>query len=215
MSRLSFTSSPRTSSLRVSRRTGLLCVLALGSIVGSAALTGCSSGSSTTATNNGNNGSNGSNGSTGVAGRGTINLTFSNPSGTNATTSAFQSSMASGALGIGAADVHNLGVSGGSVSGSVIRTILLNVLSNGTAVVGTSYPFSDTSPTTLSYTEASTSGGTPKLWLATSGSVVVDSVTGKTYKLHIVNAAMSTGSNNDSASTGSFTLNGTAEVTVP
>lgn len=202
---------------RSSRHTGLLCALALAGVVGSATLTGCSSGSSTTTPTNGTTGTTGTTGNP-AAGRGTINLTFSSPAGTNASTAAFQSSQATGALAAGAAGLNNLTVSGSAVAGSTIRVAMIEVLSSGTAVVGKSYPFTDSAGGdfgTLSYTEASTSGGTPSVWIAKGGNVIVDSISGKTYKLRVVDARMTTGEGNDSASTGSFTLNGTAEVTVP
>ncbi len=53
------------------------------------------------------------------------------------------------------------------------------------------------------------------VWVATGGSAVVDSITGKNYKVRIVNAVFTTGDGNNSGATGSFTVNGTVDATLP
>ena len=213
-----------------SRRPALM--LALTAFVASPcalALTGCGgsgtsaslipSGSATGTT--GTSGTSGATGTTPAAGKGVISLTFSSPSGTNADTSAFQTSTAGGGLGLGAAGLNNLTVAGSAQSGSGLRVAQIILDTSGTAVVNTPYSANSQASTlagTISLTQTPISGtsvGTPSVWLSSGGTIYVDSITGKTYKLRLVDVTMIKGEGDDSASMGSFTLNGTATVTVP
>lgn len=103
-----------------------------------------------------------------------------------------------------------------NTSGSRGITLLVNT---NDLKAGKSYSLDDSVPdssnfATLAYTETQGTA-VPKAWTASGGSIVIDSISGKTYKVRIVNATMITDDTNDTTATGSFTLNGGGTVTTP
>ena len=178
----------------------LASTLAILSLIGGSMLVGCGGGGGSTPPNN-NPG----------AGTGGVSATFSNASGTNANTSAFQSSQVLAQTSSGAFTLLN--ITGTNISGSTSRTFLISLADNGPIQAGKTYTFASPSPSTLSYTESA--GATAHGWVATGGSAIVDSITGKNYKVRLVNATLTSGEDNGSGATGSFTVNGTANVTLP
>ncbi len=184
----------------------MMSALAVLTLVGGAMLAGCDGGGSTTGTPGAGAG----------AGKGVVNATFSNASGTNANTTAFQSNIAQGLTSSGAGGFTLLNITGPSISGATSRTFAISLAENGAIQTGKTYTFSATgvnSVSTLTYTQAGLSGA--PTWIASGGSAIVDSITGKNYKLHFTNVTFTTGADNNSGATGSFTVNGTADVTLP
>lgn len=182
-------------------KTPMLAAFALLSVVGGALLTGCGTGS----------GSNGNNNHTPASGTGTFTATFSNASGTNATTSAFTAGTVMPLTSSGAFTLLN--VTGTKISGTSSRTFTLSLAESGPIQVGKSYPFASPSASTLTYTD--TALATAHAWAATGGSATVDSITGKNYKIRIVNATFTTDADNTSGATGSYTVNGNVDATLP
>ena len=134
--------------------------------------------------------------------------------GTNANTSAFQATTVQPLTNTGAFTLFN--VTGIRISGTTSRTFAVSLAESGPIQVGKTYTFSDTgitSANTLTYTD--TNVGTAHIWLASGGSAIVDSITGKNYKLRLIDVTFVTGTDNTSGSTGSFTVNGAANVTLP
>ena len=170
-------------------------------MVGGMLLTGCSNG----------NGGASSAPPPPASGSGTFNATFSNASGTNATTSAFSASRVTPLTSSGAFTLFN--VTGTSISGANSRTFALSLAESGPIQVGKTYTFASPSASTLTYTESAMA--TAHGWSATGGSAIVDSITGKNYKIRLVNTAFTTGEDNGSGATGSFTVNGTVDATLP
>lgn len=89
---------------------------------------------------------------------------------------------------------------------------------------GESYPLQNTNlfaPGYLQYAQSDDAIVQPKtyLWSATSGTLKVDAVDGKTVSFSYVNAVMSpkndTGNPNNATSVGTFTLNGSGKVELP
>ncbi len=180
----------------------LAYTLAVLSLIGGTMLVGCGGSG---------NGPSGQNPSTGTGG---VTATFSNLSGTNANTSAFQSTNALAATSAGAFTLFN--ITGTNISGSNSRTFTISLVDTGPVQAGKTYTFSSTginSASTLTYVQSGLSGAPG--WVATGGTAVVDSITGKNYKLRVVNATFAAGADNTSGATGSFTVNGTADVTLP
>ncbi len=197
---------PMSGRMNMNRRTALLfSTFAVLSLVGGALLTGCGGGSSP---------STGGGGTGGGAGNGTFSATFSNVASTNATTSAFQATTVQPLTSTGAFTLFN--VTGTRIAGTTSRTFALSLAENGPIQAGKTYTFSATgvaSANTLTYTD--TDLGTAHVWLASGGSAIVDSITGKNYKLRLIDVTFITGADNTSGSTGSFTVNGAANVTLP
>jgi len=181
----------------------MLAAFALLSVVGSALLTGCGTG-------NGNSGNNGNNNNP-AAGTGTFTATFSNASGTNATTSAFTATRVTPLTSSGAFTLLN--VTGTSISGTSSRTFTLSLAESGPIQAGKTYTFASPSASTLTYTD--TALATAHAWAASGGSAIVDSITGKNYKIRIVNATFTTDADNTSGATGSYTVNGNVDATLP
>lgn len=183
------------------RKASLLVALAALTLVVSASLTGC--------------GSSGGSASAGsglpAAGSGTFTATFSNAVGTNATTSAFTAATVMPATASGALTLVNF--TGTSISGTTSRTFTLSLAESGPVQVGKTYTFASPSASTLTYTDTVLTTG--HIWGATGGSAIVDSITGKNYKVRIVNATFTTDADNDSGATGSFTVNGSINATLP
>lgn len=184
------------------RRALLLALPSLCALLGGTLLTGC-----------GGNGSGSATGGTPppAAGTGTFTATFSNASGTNATTSAFTASTVQPATSSGSITLVNF--TGTSISGATSRTFALSLADTGPIQVGKTYSFVSPNVSTLTYTD--TNFTTAHGWSATGGSAIVDSISGKTYKVRILNATFTTDSDNDSGATGSFTVNGTVNATLP
>ncbi len=156
-------------------------------------------------------------GTTPAASNGTLDLTFSNPSGTNADTSAFHASSAMGGLSQGSFSVFT--IAGFVQAGGNLRTAQIVLTTSGGPQPGTTYTIGGDSANSLTFTQqplSAAAAGTASGWGATSGSFIVDSVTGKTYNLRLVNVTMSTLADDPrNTATGSYTLNGTATVTLP
>jgi hypothetical protein len=182
----------------------LLAPLAALSLVGGMLLTGCGGGGGSSSPAPGAPGAPGS-------GTGTFNVTFSNPSGTNAMTSAFSASKVLAQTNSGAITLLN--ATGFYVSGANTRSFTLGLEESGPIQAGKSYTFVSPSASTLTYTESAI--GTAHGWTASGGSAIVDSITGKNYKIRIVNATFTTSPDNNSGATGSFTINGTVDATLP
>ena len=200
-------SSPLRSFSRLSLRhkAGTLAAVAALCLVGGTLLTGCGGGDSSSAPAPGPGTGTGSGG---------VQATFSRAAGTNANTAAFQSTNVLAANSAGAFTILN--ITGTNISGSTSRTFVIALVNGGPIQAGKTYNFSSTgidSASTLTYTESAV--GTAHAWVATGGSAIVDSVTGKNDKLRIVNATMEAGADNTSGATGSFTVNGTADATLP
>lgn len=195
------------SSVPTRRKARFLSALAALTLVGGALLTGCGGSG---------NGSSNQGSQLPAAGKGVVSATFSAASGTNADTSAFQSNIAQALTSSGAGGFTLLNVTGIITAGTTSRSLLISLADNGPIQVGKTYTFSNTginSVSTLTYLQAG-AGGAPG-WLASGGSAVVDSITGKNYKLHLTNVTFTTIADNNSGATGSFTVNGTADVTLP
>jgi len=181
----------------------MLAAFTLLSVVGGALLTGCGTGNGNSGNNNNNNPP--------AAGTGTFTATFSNASGTNATTSAFTASRVTPLTSSGAFTLLN--VTGTSISGTSSRTFALSLAESGPIQIGKPYLFASPSASTLTYTD--TSLATAHGWAASGGSAIVDSITGKNYKIRIVNATFTTDADNESGATGSFTVTGNVDATLP
>ena len=184
----------------------MLSTFVLLSLVGGALLTGCGggNGSSSSSSNNNNN-------NPPPAGSGAFTATFSNASGTNATTSAFTASRVTPLTSSGAFTLLN--VTGTSISGTSSRTFALSLAESGPIQAGKTYTFASPSASTLTYTDSALA--TAHGWSATGGSAIVDSISGKNYKIRIVNATFTTDVDNNSGATGSFTVNGSVDATLP
>jgi len=180
----------------------MLAACTLLSVVGGALLTGCGTG-------NGSSGNNNNNPPAG--GTGTFTATFSNAAATNATTSAFTASRVTPLTSSGAFTLLN--VTGTSISGTSSRTFALSLAESGPIQAGKTYTFASPSASTLTYTD--TSLATAHGWAASGGSAIVDSITGKNYKIRIVNATFTTDADNTSGATGSYTVNGNVDATLP
>lgn len=211
--------SPSYNWLKSSRNNArLLSALVALSLVGGTMLVGCD-GSKKVGGTTGTTGTPGTGGNTGTtpaSGKGVINATFSNVSGTNATTTAFQSTIAQALTSTGAGGFTLFTAAGPSISGTSSRTFQVLLADNGPIQVGKTYTFSDTGVTSVSsitFTQSGLNGA--QGWIANGGSAIVDSITGKNYKLRIINATFTVGADNTSGATGSFTVNGTANVTLP
>ena len=190
----------------------LFAALTALSLVGGTMLVGCDGSKKLTSTP----GTTGTTGTTPAAGKGVINATFSNVSGTNATTTAFQSTIAQALTSTGAGGFNLFTVTGPSISGTSSRTFMVILADNGPVQVGKTYTFSDTgvnSVSSITFTQSGLSGA--QIWIANGGSAIIDSITGKNYKLRLINATFTAGADNTSGATGSFTVNGTANVTLP
>jgi hypothetical protein len=194
-------SPPSSRSFSARCKAPVLSLAALLVLAGGTALTGCSGG----------NGSASPTTTTPGAGTGTFAATFSNASGTNATTSGFTASRVAPLTSSGAFTLFN--VTGTSISGTSSRTFTLSLAESGPIQVGKTYTFASPSASTLTYTDSALA--TAHIWAASGGSAVVDSITGKNYKVRIVNATFTAGADNDSGATGSFTVNGTVDATLP
>lgn len=198
-------SSPLRSFSRLSLRhkAGTLAAVAALCLVGGTLLTGCGGGDSSSAPAAGPGTGTGSGG---------VQATFSKAAGTNANTAAFQSTNVLAGNGVGAVTILN--ITGTNISGSTSRTFVIALVNGGPIQAGKTYNFSSTgidSASTLTYTESAV--GTAHGWTANGGSAVVDSITGKNYKMHLVNATFEAGP--DTGATGTFTVNGTADATLP
>lgn len=189
--------SKSSSSLRLRTRTVTSAFAVLG-LLGGTMLVGCGGGSTPSNSNPG-------------SGTGGVSATFSNASGTNANTSAFQSNRVLAQTSSGAITLLN--VSGTNISGATSRTFLIILADNGPIQAGKTYTFASPSASNVSYTESA--GATAHGWSTTGGSAIVDSVTGKNYKLRLINAIFDSGADNNSGATGSFTINGTVDATTP
>lgn len=154
----------------------------------------------------------------GGSGSGSFTATFSNARGTNADTSMFSNpSSVQAAVGVGAFKI--LSVNATKIVGTTGTRIVTITVDTNAFVVGKSYSLDDSVPdssnfATLAYTETQGTA-VPKAWTASGGSIVIDSISGKTYKVRIVNATMIKDDTNDTTATGSFTLNGGGTVTTP
>ena len=182
------------------RARAVASTLAVLSLMGGTLLAGCGGSGNGTSSNN-------SSGS----GSGGVTATFSNASGTNANTAAFQSTRVAAIT--SSAAITLLNITGTNISGATSRTFMIVLADNGPIQAGKTYTFASPSASVLSYTESA--GATAHGWTAAGGSAIVDSITGKNYKIRLVNAAFTTGDGNDSGATGSFTVNGTADATLP
>ena len=184
----------------------MLFTLAAFTLIGGTMLAGCSGGDSASNAPGGNGANPG-------AGSGVVNATFSNASGTNAGTGAFQSTTAQALTNSNTSGLTLLNITASSLSGTTSRSFTISLAENGPIQAGKTYVFSDTSASTLTFTQAGLSGA--QVWLANGGSAIVDSITGKNYKIRLVNVTLTAGADNASGATGSFTVNGTADATLP
>ena len=182
------------------RNAAMLSALAALSVFGGALLTGCGGGSGSSMPGN-NQGS----------GTGAFTATFSNAAGTNANTAGFTATRVAALTSSAAFTLLN--VTGFNISGANSRTFVVSLAESGPIQVGKTYTFVSPSASTLIYTESG--AGTAYSWTATGGTAIVDSITGKNYKLRIVNATIAAGADNTSGATGSFTVNGNVDATVP
>lgn len=182
------------------------------------ALAGCGGGNGLSGGPAPGGNSGGGNGGGGGNGSGSFSATFTNARGTNADTSMFSNpSSVQAAVGVGAFKI--LSVNATKIVGTTGTRIVTITVDTNAFVVGKSYSLDPSTPdssnfATLSYTETQ---GTaiPKGWTPSGGAIVIDSISGKTYKVRIVNATMIKDDTNDTAATGSFTLNGNGTVSTP
>ena len=177
------------------------------------ALAGCGGGSS--------GGGVVSNSSTGGGGSFTANFTAG--SGTNANTTTFSSSNVGGVATPPAPIIGTVLTLTAATPPSNNTSRQFNlVLADATLTVGKSYPLG-TDTNSLSYVEfLDINGKKSQAWMSTSGTAILDSISGKTYKFHVtavpmgpVDGTTTTPLGTTSPGTGTFTVEGSGTATLP
>jgi len=159
----------------------------------------------------------------GTGGGGSFTANFTAASGTNANTGAFSSSNVGGGVTPPAPIIGTLLTLTAATTPSNNTSRQFNlVLADATLTVGKSYPLG-TDTNSLTYVEfTDINGKKSQAWMSTSGTAVLDSISGKTYKFHVTAAPMrpvdgttTTPLGTTSPGTGTFTVEGSGTATLP